>query len=68
MTEVPEGNKVYPEELCDRCGNNLEVIYEAGDENDTVFIGCPFSMDDDDQHTRYGGIPRKLLREWGWDI
>lgn len=67
MLEVPEGNKIYPDELCSKCGNRLEVVYAAGDENDTVFIGCPFGMGDDD-HTEYNGIPRKLLRELGWDI
>lgn len=67
MTEIPEGNKIYPDEICMKCGNALEVVYEACDEDDTVFIGCPFGMGNDD-HTEYNGIPRKQLQGWGWKI
>lgn len=41
--ETPIGDKILPGELCEKCGKQIEVCDEAGDEEDTVYIRCPES-------------------------
>jgi hypothetical protein len=65
--DVPMGDRILPKETCEKCGAPLEVTYEAGDEEDTVFIGCP-NGGEDEGHTEYRGQPRDTLKAWGWNL
>ncbi len=69
--DVPMGDRILPGDKCQLCGSELEPIYEAGDEEDTVFISCPFYDDPGDKagmHTEHNGQPRATLKAWGWKI
>lgn len=68
--DVPMGDRILPEVKCSLCGGDLEVMYEAGDEDDTVYIGCENidTMKKEEGHTEYRGVPRKDLIAWGWKI
>ncbi len=64
--EIPTGERIYPDEKCRKCGMPLEIISEAGDEEETQFIGCPNKVAEKDDHTEYNGQPKATLKEWGW--
>jgi len=64
--EIPNSEKIYPGEKCTLCGVALEVIGEAGDEEETIYIGCPDKIEEKDGHTEYNGQPKALLEAWGW--
>lgn len=66
--DVPMGDRILPDNRCEKCGSLLEAIQDAGDEEDTVFIGCPNKEDEKDGHTEYNGQPRATLKEWGWKL
>lgn len=69
MTEIPESEKIYPDEICPKCGGKIIQIEDTGsDDDDLVYLGCENGKEDGDGHTEYGGIRRKLLKEWGWDL
>ena len=59
------GDRILPNEKCKKCGRALEIVYEAGDEYDTVYVGCPTG---DEEHTQHNGQPRATLKAWGWNI
>ncbi|MFA5137573.1 MAG: hypothetical protein WC489_09370 [Patescibacteria group bacterium] len=63
--DVPIGDRILPDEICGKCGAFLDVLEEAGDEQDTIYIGCP-AGDEEDGHTHYAGQPRQVLEAWGW--
>ena len=64
--DVSLGDRVLPNEKCAKCGSSLEVIQEAGDEEETLYIGCPNKEDEKDGHTEYNGQPKVTLTTWGW--
>ena len=66
MTEIPNSEKILPDEKCAHCGAQLEIIHEAGDEEETMYISCPHKVEEKDEHTEYNGQPKALLIEWGW--
>ena len=63
--DVPMGDRILPNENCELCGHALEILIEAGDDQDTVYIGCP-NGDEDVGHTQHSGQPRTTLVAWGW--
>ncbi len=66
--DVPMGDRILPNEKCEKCGASLEVIQEAGDEEETLYIGCPNKEDEKDEHTEYNGQPKATLIAWGWKL
>lgn len=66
--DIPTSERIYPDEGCAFCGASLEAIQDAGDEEDTVFIGCPNKEDENDQHIEYNGQPKATLIAWGWKL
>jgi len=64
--DVPMGDRVLPNEKCSLCGATLEVIQEAGDEEETLYIGCPNTEHEKNGHTEYNGQPKATLQAWGW--
>ncbi len=66
--DVPMGNRIFPDTKCSLCDVPLEMTYEAEDEEDTIFIGCPNKEDEKDEHTEYYGQPRATLKAWGWNF
>ena len=66
--DIPYGDRILPTEKCEKCGSPLVIIEEAGDEEDTVYIGCPDSGGVGGGHTEHNGQPRKHLLAWGWMI
>lgn len=63
--DVPYGDRILPGETCEKCGEYLVMIEEAGDIEDTVYIGCP-AGEEEDGHTHHSGQPRQVLEAWGW--
>ena len=66
--DVPMSERILPTDVCNFCGAPLEVMQEAGDEEDTVYISCPVKEDEKDEHTEHNGVPRATLHAWGWKI
>jgi len=65
--DIPLGDRVLPEDRCEKCGKVLVVLDCAEDEENTVYVGCPDCWDEDG-HTERGGIPASVLKVWGWDV
>lgn len=66
--EIPLGDRITPDETCEKCDRKLIVLEEPGDDEDTIYLGCPNKEDEMDGHIEHRGHPRKTLQSWGWEI
>lgn len=66
--DVPMGDRILPNEKCEKCGESLEIMREAGDEEETLYVGCPNKVLERDGHTEYNGQPKAFLIVWGWKL
>jgi hypothetical protein len=65
--DVPIGDRILPGDVCEKCGARLDILEEAGDEYNTLYIGCPDGSEEDG-HTHHNGLPAATLEAWGWRL
>lgn len=58
------GDRILPGDTCEQCGARLDILDDAGDEQNTLYIGCPDGSEADG-HTHHNGQPAATLESMG---